>query len=70
MIGYIDPTKQAFNEFRGNDREGPIHMLNLVRLREQARYPDGQQTTGAKAPPMVVRAGQYSPAFPISDIPP
>ena len=49
MIGYIDPTKQAFNEFRGNDREGPIHMLNLVRLCEQARYPDGQQTTGAKA---------------------
>ena len=25
MIGYIDPTKQAFTEFRGNNR---IHMLN------------------------------------------
>jgi uncharacterized protein (DUF1330 family) len=49
MIGYIDPTKQAFAEFRGNDREGPIHMLNLVRLCDQARYPDGQQTTGADA---------------------
>jgi uncharacterized protein (DUF1330 family) len=49
MIGYIDPTKQAFTEFRGSDREGPIHMLNLVRLCEQARYPDGQQTTGGEA---------------------
>jgi hypothetical protein len=49
MIGYIDPTKQAFAEFRRNNREGPIHMLNLVRLREQARYPDGRQATGAEA---------------------
>ena len=49
MIGYIDPTKQAFTEFRGNEREGLIHMLNLVRLREQAHYPDGRQATGAQA---------------------
>jgi uncharacterized protein (DUF1330 family) len=47
MTGHIDPTKQAFAEFRENDREGPIHMLNLVRLRAQARYPDGRQATGA-----------------------
>jgi uncharacterized protein (DUF1330 family) len=49
MIGYIDPTKQAFPEFRGNDRKGLIHMLNLVRLREQAHCPDGRQATGAQA---------------------
>ena len=49
MIEYIDPTKQAFAEFRGNNREGPIHMLNLVRLRSQARYRDGRHTTGAEA---------------------
>jgi len=30
MTAYIDPTKQAFAEFRKDDREGPIHMLNLV----------------------------------------
>jgi hypothetical protein len=48
MIEYIDPTKQAFAEFRGNNRKGPIHMLNLVRLHEQARYPDGRQATGAE----------------------
>ena len=49
MIEYIDPTKQAFAEFCGNNRYGPIHMLNLVRLREQARYLDGRPATGAEA---------------------
>jgi uncharacterized protein (DUF1330 family) len=49
MTGTIDPTKQAFAEFRANNREGPIHMLNLVRLHSQARYPDGRQATGAEA---------------------
>jgi len=49
MTGHIDPTKQAFAEFRGNDRAGPIHMLNLVRLRARANYPDGRQATGAEA---------------------
>jgi uncharacterized protein (DUF1330 family) len=49
MTGHIDPTKQAFAEFRANDRTGPIHMLNLVRLRAQANYPDGRQATGAEA---------------------
>jgi uncharacterized protein (DUF1330 family) len=49
MAGHIDPTKQAFAEFRANDRPGPIHMLNLVRLHAQARYPDLRQITGAEA---------------------
>lgn len=49
MTGYIDPTKQTFAAFRENDRPGPIHMLNLVRLRAEAVYPDGRRTTGAEA---------------------
>ena len=28
---------------------GPIHMLNLVRLRAEAAYPDGRKATGAEA---------------------
>ena len=32
-MGYIDPTKEVFAQFRDDDRDGPIHMLNLVRLR-------------------------------------
>lgn len=49
MTGYIDPTKEVFAQFRDMDRPGPIHMLNLVRLRERAAYPDGRQATGAEA---------------------
>src|SRR6266851_5749588 len=45
-MGHIDPTKEVFAQFRANDREGPIHMLNLVRLREQAAYPDGRKASG------------------------
>jgi uncharacterized protein (DUF1330 family) len=49
MPGHIDPTKERFAQFRDNARAGPIHMLNLVRLRERAAYPDGRQATGAEA---------------------
>ena len=49
MTGHIDPTKEIFAAFRANDRTGPIHMLNLVRLREHAAYPDGRRATGAEA---------------------
>ena len=49
MTGYIDPTKETFAAFRENDRPGPLHMLNLVRFRAQADYPDGRAATGAEA---------------------
>ena len=49
MTGYIDPTKETFALFRENDRDGPIHMLNLVRLREKAAYADGRDVSGADA---------------------
>ena len=48
-MGHIDPTKEVFAQFKANDRPGPIHMLNLVRLRAQAAYPDGRKATGAEA---------------------
>ena len=38
---YVDPTREAFRTFRSLKSQGPIHMLNLVRLREIARYPAG-----------------------------
>ena len=49
MSGYIDPTKEIFGIFRENDRPGPIHMLNLVRFRAHADYPDGRDVSGAEA---------------------
>jgi uncharacterized protein (DUF1330 family) len=49
MMNHIDPTQEQFAAFRALQRPGPIHMLNLVRLREQATYPDGRLATGAEA---------------------
>jgi uncharacterized protein (DUF1330 family) len=49
MAGAVDPTKEAFAAFRADDRVGPIHMLNLVKLRPEAVYPDGRRATGAEA---------------------
>ena len=49
MASHIDPSKETFAAFRANDRAGAIHMLNLVRLRERAAYPDGRAATGAEA---------------------
>ncbi len=49
MTGHIDPTKEIFAAFREKNRPGPIHMLNLVWLHAQARYPDGRKATGAEA---------------------
>lgn len=49
MTGYVDPTRETFAAFRADDREGPIHMLNLVRLKAAAAYPDGRAATGAEA---------------------
>ena len=49
MTGFVDPTKETFAQFRENDRPGPIHMLNLVRFRNEAAYPDGRKATGAEA---------------------
>jgi uncharacterized protein (DUF1330 family) len=49
MTGCVDPTKETFAAFRAADRPGPIHMLNLVRFRARAAYPDGRQASGAEA---------------------
>ena len=49
MTAYLDPTKEIFAKFRDMDRPGPIHMLNLVKFRERAAYPDGRDVSGAEA---------------------
>lgn len=46
---YTAFTRDGFAAFRTNDRPGPIHMLNLVRLRDKAEYEDGRDATGQEA---------------------
>ncbi|MEZ5716386.1 MAG: DUF1330 domain-containing protein [Paracoccaceae bacterium] len=46
---HIGFTGEEFRAFRDVPRAGPIHMLNLIRLRETAEYEDGRSATGAEA---------------------
>jgi len=46
---HVDPTREHFDAFKALPRDTPIHMLNLVRLRDLAAYPDGRIATGAEA---------------------
>jgi uncharacterized protein (DUF1330 family) len=49
MDQFIDPTRQQFAAFQAVPRDGVIHMLNLVRFRARAAYPDGREVSGAEA---------------------
>ena len=48
-MDHIMYSREGWNAFKDNDRAGPIHMLNLVALREAAVYEDGRAATGAQA---------------------
>jgi uncharacterized protein (DUF1330 family) len=48
-MDYVDPTRDRFKAMMTLPDDGPIHMLNLIRLREHAAYPDGRAATGAEA---------------------
>ena len=49
MERFVDPDKERFGLFKDLPREGRIHMLNLVRLKEMAVYEDGTTVTGSEA---------------------
>lgn len=54
MSAHIDPTRAQFEAFKALERGHPIEMLNLVKFRENASYPDGhplanQGLSGAEA---------------------
>jgi uncharacterized protein (DUF1330 family) len=36
---HVDPTREAFDAFKALPRDTPIHMINLLRFRDQAAYP-------------------------------
>ncbi len=43
---FIDPDREAWAIFKGLPADTPIHMLNLVRLRDRAIYPEGHTDRG------------------------
>ncbi len=46
---YVDPDRETFAAFRAMERDGPLHMLNLVQLLDKAIYDDGRQISGVDA---------------------
>lgn len=36
---YVDPSRTHFDAFKALPRDQPVHMLNLLRFRDQADYP-------------------------------
>ncbi len=54
IAGHVDPDRAQFDAFKTRDRDRPIEMLNLIRLRARAAYPAGHaladaELTGADA---------------------
>ncbi|WP_374249975.1 DUF1330 domain-containing protein [Xanthobacter sp.] len=49
MEGHTSFSRETFAAFTANDRPGPVHLLNLIRLRPRVTYADGRVTTGAEA---------------------
>ncbi len=43
---HVDPTREAFNAFKALPRDVPIQMLNLIRYRDLAVYPEGHENAG------------------------
>jgi uncharacterized protein (DUF1330 family) len=48
-MNHVDPTREQFNAFKALPRDTPIMMLNLIKLKETATYPDGDTCSGAEA---------------------
>ena len=46
MTGYIDPDRQAWEIFKNLPKGEPIQMLNLVKVKPKADYPEGHPDHG------------------------
>ncbi|MCW1384189.1 DUF1330 domain-containing protein [Novosphingobium sp. KCTC 2891] len=46
MTSYIDPSRENFDRFKALPRDTAVHMLNLVRFKAQADYPEGHPLAG------------------------
>ncbi len=49
MSDFTSPTKEAFAALATLDTDGPVQMLNLVKLKSSAEYKDGAQSTALAA---------------------
>ena len=48
-MDYVGFDGETFKSFKNMDDGRPLHMLNLVQLKKEVIYPDGNITTGFEA---------------------
>ncbi|WP_296676538.1 DUF1330 domain-containing protein [Novosphingobium sp.] len=46
MTGFVDPSRDNWQRFKDLPRNTPIHMLNLIKFRDLADYPQGHPEHG------------------------
>lgn len=46
MGGHVDPSRENWQAFKDLPRDRPIHMLNLIKFRDRAEYPEGHPLHG------------------------
>ncbi len=46
MAGFVDPDRDNWQTFKDLPRDRPIHMLNLIKFRDLAEYPEGHPDHG------------------------
>ncbi|MFC0588092.1 DUF1330 domain-containing protein [Novosphingobium aquiterrae] len=46
MTAHIDPSRENWQRFKDLPRNTPIHMLNLIKFRDLAEYPEGHPNHG------------------------
>ncbi|MEZ5744816.1 MAG: DUF1330 domain-containing protein [Sphingomonadaceae bacterium] len=46
MSGYVDPSPENWQAFKDLPRDTPLNMLNLLKFRELADYPEGHANHG------------------------
>ena len=49
MPDHVHPDPDQFARMMAEGPKGPLHMLNLIRLNNVARYEDGRHATGQEA---------------------
>ena len=57
---FLDPNRVQFEAFKALPRDGEIHMLNLVRFRAQAAYPEGHAQAGISGAEAYAQYGRAS----------
>ena len=40
MTAHVDPSPENWAQFKALPRDTPIHMLNLIRFKDRAEYPE------------------------------